>query len=199
MAKLNLFLFDYQGYGMSEGRPSIQSILDDGISAYNYVAKTYSPDDIIIWGESLGGAVAIYTAAKCRCYRLLVMSTFSSLDDVIRYDQNMPLPNVLSYFLRWSFAELPSKYYIQQVICPIAIIHSPQDTVIPYRCAEVLYDAIRHKDKILITIMGEHSTPIITLDNLKQLLNFCDLPYTFNPDIEQWLAKLQIVWRNHLL
>lgn len=195
---LNLFIFDYNGYGLSSGRPSIHSILDNGLTIYKYLAKHYNPAKIIVWGESLGGAVAIYIAARCQCYRLLAMSTFSSLSDTVRYDPNFiwPLSSIISEFIKIFMAELPSKQYIKSVTCPVAIIHSPDDTVIPYKCGQILYDSIQHNDKIFVTISGDHSSPIITMDNLKRIIDFCNIKCNLD-FANEWLNKLQYVWKNH--
>jgi pimeloyl-ACP methyl ester carboxylesterase len=202
--RLNLVLFDYRGYGLSSGhRPSIQSILDDGITAYQYTSQYYSPENIIVWGESLGGSVAIYIASRCKCRSLLLMSTFSSLDDIVRYDPDFPwwLSGPLSVLIKNILGNLPSKEYIKNVKCPVVIIHSPKDDVIPYRCGKILYQSIPHDNKLFLDIDGKHSGPIISYDVLCNLFKYCNL----NVDeelrgyTEVWLNNLQKVSKIHML
>src|SRR5208283_535262 len=65
---LNTLIFDYRGYGNSEGSPSEKGTYADAEAAWNYLVteRKVPPDRIIIWGRSLGGAIAAMTAAKHR-------------------------------------------------------------------------------------------------------------------------------------
>lgn len=201
--RLNLVLFDYRGYGMSSGRPSIQSILDDGITMYHYTSQHYSPDDIIIWGESLGGSVATYIASQCKCRSLLLMSTFSSLDDIVRYDPDLPwwLSGPLSVLTRNILGNLPSKDYIKDVRCPVVIIHSPNDDIIPYRCSQILYQSIPGNDKLFLDIDGLHSSPVMSYRVLCELFKYCDIKVDdkLRGYTETWLNNLQKVSKIHML
>jgi len=196
---INLFLFDYRGYGISSGKSKIDYILEDGIDAYMYLSKMYKPEQIIVWGESLGGAVATYIASKCRCYRLLLMCTFSDIDDTIIYDSRYhPLLSYpVGFIITRLLGRLQSKEYIKYVECPIAIIHSPNDKVIPYRCAQILYESITHNNKKFITIDGDHSSPIISIDNLKEILEFCNIKMKNEEYAKSWLELLRNVWKIH--
>lgn len=200
--KLNLLLFDYHGYGLSSIRPDTKYIYKNGLLAYRYLITKVDPKSILVWGESLGGTVATYIAAKsCKnylpCNSLVLLCTFSSLDDVARFKYGF----ITSLLVRL-FHTMPSKRYIRDVTCPVIIMHSKEDEIIPYECSEILYREIRHPIKKLITIKGYHPSPIITENQLAELFNFCHLDTYFNVDsseINQWLEDLQTVAERHNL
>jgi len=201
---LNLFLFDYRGYGLSSGIPTPSTICEDGIVAYRYLSSICNPDDIIVWGESLGGAVATHIASHEKCAYLLLMCTFSSLDDIV-YFKDLPawLARSIGLLLKIFINTLPSKDKILNVKCPIVIMHSKDDELIPYQCAEIMYGRITHPCKLFITIKGGHSTPEISEYQLLDLLSFCNIKYTDNviqdkSFLEQWLSDLKTVAAKHL-
>jgi len=174
---LNLLIFDYQGYGKSKGFPSQHQICQDGTTVYNYLCDKYHicHDDIIIWGESLGGAVAAYIASLYPCHRLILMSTFSSLDDIIWDQKTGPIPRALMYLLSKMTDMLKTKHRIKSIKCPIIIVHSTEDDIIPFKNALSLYNHISHNNKLLIIIKGGHSTPEISASQLIELLEFCGI------------------------
>lgn len=173
--KLNLLVFDYSGYGTSLGVPSQRIACDDGEAAYKYLRETLSPDDIIVWGMSMGGAVATYIASRNPCHSLILMSTFSSLDDIVRDYGYGRLTSFLVNCFSLIIDNMPSKHRIRSVKCPIAIVHSKDDELIPYSNAQRLYNAIQHSCKQFIDIGGGHVSPIIEDNVLSELFTFCCL------------------------
>ena len=83
---LDVFIVDYRGYGRSSGRPSEQGFYRDAQAVYNFLVSVRKvfPDDIILYGESLGGAVAIDLATKKTIKGLITECAFSSTQDVAR-------------------------------------------------------------------------------------------------------------------
>lgn len=174
-SQLNLLLFDYRGYGLSRGIPSQHGLYSDGECVYKYLTKTHSPDQIIIWGESLGGAVATHIASKHPCSTLILMSTFSSLDDVLRDSTYGFVPTLLAKSLGFLTDVMPSKVKIKEVKCPIVILHSPDDELIPFSNGIRLFESIPHNCKLFIEIKGAHGSPDISEDEIKQMFTFCCL------------------------
>ena len=174
LQKYNILVFDYYGYGKSIGSPHPDVQYKNGETIYQYMIKELkiNSKDIIIWGESLGGSVATHIASKYDCYALILLSTFSSLDDLLR-DK---IPRFKTLFApiitRNLFNTLPSKDKIKNVKCPVAILHSVDDDIIPIESAERLYNNISHNAKRLIKIKGIHSNPIISIDNIEELFSF---------------------------
>lgn len=199
---LNLLLFDYRGYGRSDSIPSKQSIRKDGIIMYKYLARNCNSNNIVIWGESLGGHVATYIASKYPCRCLILLSTFSSISDIILYSNKFKLfGNVMNSIIPFLIDILPSKNLIKKVKSPILIMHSKNDTVIPYQCAINMFENINHDNKYLEWIDGDHSSPIITDDQSKKMFMFMDHPiqkYRKQFNIQDMLTDINYVVNTHL-
>lgn len=175
--KVNLFMFDYSGYGHSKGYSTLDTILADGQAVYIHLARRIGSDNIIVWGESLGGAVACYIASKYNCYRLLLFCTFSSLDDIIIYSNHWEkMIDSLNLFFSKLMNNLDTKWRIKKVKAPLLIVHSVEDELIPYQCALRLHKLYPGENKKLVTIKGGHSTPTIEQEQLDQIFSFCNLP-----------------------
>jgi fermentation-respiration switch protein FrsA (DUF1100 family) len=131
-----VFIVDYRGYGRSEGRPSEQGLYRDGIAAWRYLVdqRGVRPSQIIIFGKSLGGAVAVDLATRVKPAGLIVESSFSSVRDMAAHH----FPIVPRVFLR---TRMDSINKIRSVKVPKLHIHSPADEVVPYKLGKRLYEA----------------------------------------------------------
>jgi fermentation-respiration switch protein FrsA (DUF1100 family) len=131
-----VFIIDYRGYGRSEGSPSEQGLYADARGAWDYLTneRRISPANIIIFGDSLGGAVAIDLAEKIDAAGLIVQSSFTSIKDMA----TEVMPFVPGFILRTKMNSLAK---IPRVRCPKLFIHSPADEMVPYRLGRQLYDA----------------------------------------------------------
>ena len=150
--KLNVLIIDYPGYGESGGQPSEAGFYQSADAAWKYLVsdKKIKAENIIIFGRSLGGAVAVDLATRVNAGGVILESTFSSVRDVI----DIAFP-VLSHFiyLRYSFNSLAK---IPNVNSPILIIHSPDDEVIPFELSQRLFDNIS-SEKEFLHITGGHN------------------------------------------
>ena len=168
---VDLFLFDYQGYGKSLGRPGQESIIRDGVRCYDHLRRRgYKNEQILVCGESLGGSVAVYIAHKRDCKQLILISTFTTLVDVVKYHSKKF--GIIGMIGSLFYSTLPSKNWIPHVKCPIIIFHSPDDNLIPFYHAEILYRKISHDNKMLVRIKGNHSTPVLEVGPLRMLADF---------------------------
>ncbi|HZH29161.1 MAG TPA: alpha/beta hydrolase [Pyrinomonadaceae bacterium] len=134
----NVLIIDYRGYGKSEGRPTEAGLYADARAAWDYLTKTRAvpPSRIVIFGESLGGAVAIDLASKVEACGLIVQSSFTSIADMA----GEVLPFVPGFVIR---TKMDSLSKITGVSSPKLFIHSPADEIIPYRLGRRLFDAAR--------------------------------------------------------
>lgn len=150
--KLNVLIIDYPGYGESEGEPSEEALYQSATAAWQYLVnnKKINPEKIIIFGRSLGGAVAVDLASRVKAGGLILESTFSSVRDVV--DIAFPLLSNFIY-LRYSFNSFNK---IKNVVAPVLMIHSPDDRVIPYQSGERLFNAAP-SEKIFLQIKGGHN------------------------------------------
>jgi fermentation-respiration switch protein FrsA (DUF1100 family) len=141
-AGADVFLFDYRGYGDNPGEPGEEALAADARAQWRYAMdeRHVAARRIILYGESLGGAVATRLAADL-CAEgaipagLVLRSTFSSLADVARYHYPM-LPIKMLLVERYASTE-----QIPRVTCPILVLHGPQDTIVPYLLGRKLFAA----------------------------------------------------------
>lgn len=145
---VNVFIIDYRGYGKSEGRPSEQGLYTDARAGWDYLttARGIPANNICIFGESLGGAVAIDLASKVGAGGLVVQSSFTSIADMAAE----LLPFVPRFILR---TKMDSLSKIEHVSCPKLFIHSQADEIIPYQLGRRLFDAA-HAPKQFYEVKG---------------------------------------------
>jgi pimeloyl-ACP methyl ester carboxylesterase len=153
---LNAFLFDYRGYGLSRGSPTEEGTYLDAEAAWNELVarRKIAPESIVIWGRSLGGAIAARTAAKHRAGILICESAFTSLQDLVR--------DRIGWVPSWAMGgySYDTRAFLEKVDVPVLVIHSPDDEMIPYRHGKTLYDSIRGP-KAFAVIRGSHNQGFI--------------------------------------
>ena len=147
----NVFIFDYRGYGKSEGKPSEKGLYIDTKSAYDYLlSRRIIPEKLIGYGESLGGAFIIDLAYKNKMRALIVDSSFTNAADMVRH--------LYQFLPPWIFASrLESLSKIKSINIPKLIIHSRNDEIVPYKLGQKLYDtALQPKE--FLQIRGGHNS-----------------------------------------
>jgi len=151
-----VFIFDYRGYGRSQGTPSEMGTYTDGETAWQYLTQSLNipPEKIILWGRSLGGAVAAYLATRVQAKALILESTFTSIPDLAA--QIYPIfPAHLLCRIHYNTQKRLSTIHM-----PLLVIHSPQDEIIPFSHGQRLFAAAREPKKFL-TISGSHNQGFI--------------------------------------
>jgi fermentation-respiration switch protein FrsA (DUF1100 family) len=151
--KVNVFLFDYRGYGESRGLPTEQGTYRDARAAYEVVRAKYRDEEsppVVLHGQSLGGAVAIQLALDKPVRGLIVESSFSSVIDM---GQKLYPLLPIRWFCRFRY---DSASKVASLNIPKLFAHSPQDDLIPYDLGEKLYRAaIQPKD--FVVLEGSHN------------------------------------------
>jgi pimeloyl-ACP methyl ester carboxylesterase len=179
--RLNVLVFDYRGYGKSDGFPHKLFLREDGEIAYEYLHYVCKipHEDIIVWTESLGCISGAHLCTKYKCGGLIVFSGFSSLDDIINYKfkgYTRSASSFLTLLLSCKMDLLSVKDCLSEIECPIVIVHSKTDEIIPYECSKINYNRIKHKNKLFVEIRGGHSCPEIQTKQLREIFRFCSLP-----------------------
>ncbi len=171
---LSTLIVDYRGYGQSKGRPTENGLYIDAEAAWKYLTRTrgLEPQSIILFGRSLGGSVAAWLAARKRPLALIVESSFTSVPDVA--GEIYPwLP------VRWlSRLRHATRDYVASANCPVLVVHSRDDEIIPFHHGEAIFDAAP-QPKSLLVLSGGHNDAFILdsknyLDGLSSFL--ADLP-----------------------
>lgn len=133
----NTFIIDYRGYGQSSGVPSESGTYRDAQAAWRYLTekKGIVPSNVVLFGESLGAAVAAWLAAREKPALLVLASAFTSVPDMgAKLYPFLPI-RLLSRF------EYNTLEYLRSVNCPVFIAHSPQDEIVPFEQGRALYEA----------------------------------------------------------
>ena len=163
---VSVFLFDWRGYGRSEGRASESGLFSDALAAFDYVKawRTGNPacpdrqdclssTKIVLYGESIGGPYAAYAAKerKGAVHAVIIENSFPSL---------MALGNSI-YKLGWiaPFALRTSKW-LNEAGVPVLVMHGTRDAVIPYRLGKQLYDELRVPKELLTANAGHCEIPL---------------------------------------
>lgn len=154
---LSVLIFDYRGYGKSKGKPSEYGTYLDAEAAWDYLVnvKRKSSTSIILFGRSLGGAVAAEIATRKNPAALIIESCFTSV------------PDLGKTFYPWLPIKLLSKFKystidkIGSINCPKLIIHSPDDEIISFRHGEMLYEKA-FQPKEFLKIKGGHNEGFFT-------------------------------------
>jgi len=167
----NTLLFDYRGYGQSSGVPSESGTYLDAQAAWRYLTETrdIAPAQIVLFGESLGGAVAAWLAVQEKPGLLALASTFTSVPDLAA--EIYPFLPV-----RWiSRFDYDTRKSLQLVTCPVFIAHSPQDEIIPFEHGQQLFQAAP-EPKQFLELEGGHNIGFIFMQPLwiKSLGAFMD-------------------------
>jgi fermentation-respiration switch protein FrsA (DUF1100 family) len=133
---VQVFIIDYRGYGRSEGRPTEEGLYLDAQAAWRYLVEERSqpPQSIVLFGRSLGGAVAVDLATRARPGGLILESTFTSMAEMAGHH----FPVVPRFLIR---TRMDSLVKIGSIAVPKLHIHSPADEVVPYRLGQRLYEA----------------------------------------------------------
>lgn len=121
-------MFDYSGYGGNPGRPGEEEVYRDGLAVYDHLAgEGVAPERIVLYGESLGGAVALAVASRRRVAGVVLQSCFSSAPSVaLRIYPWLPLVALL---VRGDF---PNARRLARLDAPALVVHGTRDEIIPF-------------------------------------------------------------------
>jgi fermentation-respiration switch protein FrsA (DUF1100 family) len=149
---LSVLIYDYGGYGTSTGRASEERCYADIRAAWRYLTEEQGvpPNRIALFGRSLGGAVAAQLATEITPGAVILESTFLSVPRLA--GEKLPvLP--MNWLMRNRF-DTAGK--VSQIKAPILIVHSPDDTLIPYHHGRDLFD-LANEPKQFLQIRGDHN------------------------------------------
>lgn len=152
----NVLIFDYRGYGRSTGKPSEAGLYQDAQTAWEHLTRQRGipPGRIILFGESLGGAMAAWLAAHEKPGALVLSSVLISAP-ALAADLYPWLPARWLVRMRYD-----TRAALAQVHCPVLIAHSPDDEIIPFRHGQSLFAAAA-EPKVFLPLAGGHNEGFI--------------------------------------
>jgi fermentation-respiration switch protein FrsA (DUF1100 family) len=157
----SVFAYDYRGYGTSDGRPSERHAYQDAAAAYAYLTEQLkiAPEQIIVYGRSVGGGSATALATRYPVSGLILESTFTSVFRVV-----VPVPLL-------PFDKFPNLRRLQRVTCPVLIMHGKADQTIPLHHGQTLYAAAPEPKRSLWVPEADHNDfPWVAGENLPRTL-----------------------------
>jgi len=152
---LNVLMYDYRGFGKSEGTPNEKGLYADVQAAYDFLAKKKAvpANRIISYGESLGGSVAAYAASTNKVGALILDSSFTSVKEMAAAMSPM-LANLTQ-------AGLDTGAALKNVNAPVLVLHSPTDEIVPYAQAKKNFNAAK-EPKQFVELKGDHNDGFLT-------------------------------------
>ena len=149
---LATLVFDYRGYGRSEGRPDEEGTYRDAEAAWDHLVgqRGVEPRRIVVFGRSLGGPIAARLAMEKSPAALILESTFPSAPEVAA--RMLPI-----FPARWLCRiKYPTVRFLEGVRCPVLVVHSPEDELIDYRFGRRVFEAAP-EPKEFLEIRGTHN------------------------------------------
>ena len=154
---VNIFIFDYRGYGLSEGAASESGTYIDGEAAVSYLRDERGVDteeQLILYGHSLGGAVAVEVSRRNPSRGLIVESTFTSVKDMAKSLYPYLPSSIVTSLMQ---AEYDSLSKIAGARAPVMVIHGDEDTTVPLAEGRALYEAARQPKRIYTVEGAAHN------------------------------------------
>lgn len=147
-----VLIVDYRGYGLSEGRPSEAGTYLDAEAGWRHLVESrgVAPRDIVIYGRSLGGAVATALAASVAPRGVVLESTFTRLADLARVHYRLLPTDWLLRIHYDSLARMP------RLDAPVLVAHSPDDEIVPYALGRELA-AAAPRLAAFVELTGSHN------------------------------------------
>lgn len=157
----NVFVWDYRGFGHSEGQPDIEGVHRDARAALQYVIgrPDVDPGKIVLFGQSIGAAIALHTAATTSHPLLAVVaeSAFSRYSAIMREKMAASL---ITWPFQWTTVFLTRGYdpldAVRRIHIPLLLIHGDHDRVVPLHHAQELYDNANPPKQLWIIESGGH-------------------------------------------
>ncbi len=152
--KMPIFIYEYSGFGKSEGKPALSQCIEDSQAAFEFAMQQYQkrPEEIVLYGESFGGAISTLLMQRYNASALIIKSSFSSLARVAR-DLCLPLrlyPSCL-------FPQINTAQLLRTIHAPVLLIHGLKDRKIHWKHACTLHHPELVNQKLLWLPESRHA------------------------------------------
>ena len=162
----DVLFIDYQGYGKSSGIVSEKGLYQNAETAYDWLTRHYRPEQILIYGRSMGTAPASYLATQVASNMLILETPFNNIRGTI--EGRFPF-----FYIPFELRNrLPNDEHLTQLTCPVYIFQGTQDWIVPYQSASQLKPLLKSRDRFYTVEGGGH----------KNLSSF--------PSYQEWLDEV---------
>lgn len=195
LARCDLVLVDYRGYGQSSGDASLDNMRRDALCVFDRVAQKYTQEKIIVMSESIGSVSASYLVSL-RSPRILVMLCgLSSFRTIYReYQKKTKVLEIASQLALRNIDRVPNSTMLSRTLCPVLYIHSREDRLVPYCCAEENHQETPSQfQRGIITIEGGHASPSFTREQLREVLEGVGLDPNRADEMDEWRRMMMSV------
>lgn len=186
---VSVLIYDYRGYGKSEGKPNVPGILKDGRAARDWLCERESlePNELVYCGRSLGGAVAVDLAAETGAKGLILESTFTSIPDMAKKVAPLAPTSIIRY-------KLDSQGSISKYDGPLLHCHGDADSVVPFSQGVELFKACPCERKKFVRMKGLDHNDALPEYYREQQQRFFDIiaePPSEENDRQKWHPETQ--------
>jgi alpha-beta hydrolase superfamily lysophospholipase len=156
-AGFSVFIYDYQGFGKSEGMPTVRSACQDAVAAFDYASDKlgFGRENIVLYGASLGGGITCELAKLRHCAAIILQSTFTSFHKVS--GEFTVLGKVYPAMLNIK-PSLNNLEFVKRLSLPLLVLHGKMDNYIRVRHGQTLFDAATSPLKRLAVLPSEEHT-----------------------------------------
>ncbi len=165
--RVHVLAMEYRGYGVYTGSPTEGSLLQDAELLYLYVTTVFrfAPQNVILFGRSIGSGPACYLASKYPLHSLILMSAFTSLREVVK--------GFVGPLLQYLVAErFDNKEWLRTAQCPVFVVHGKKDGIVPPAHAEELCSVVKSSAKLHTPMEMDHNSFSFMQDFVYPLLMF---------------------------
>lgn len=162
-----VWMVDYPKFGKSTGELSENNLYEEALQAYKLARVQYQPNQIIIYGKSIGTGIAAELASIRDCRELILETPYKSMVSLVKhYTWILPIETLLHF-------KLPTDQYLKKVTAPITIFHGTKDGLVPLSNAKELTESFKANDQFITIEGGTHHNlnefPLMQ-ENLKRIL-----------------------------
>ena len=158
--RINVLIFDYRGYGASSGKPTEEGTYEDARTIYKWLIDNKSDyGKVVVWGRSLGCAIAAKLAGEEEVSGLVLESGFTSITAMgQKFYPYMPV----KWFSKFNYSTVD---HLKNVKCPVLVVHSRDDEVVPFDLGNKLFEAAG-EPKEFLEIIGGHNDGFLVSNNI---------------------------------
>jgi abhydrolase domain-containing protein 17 len=188
---IHILAVEYPGYGVYYGNPNAEKILNDAECIYDFaIGLGYKPEDIIVFGRSIGSGPATYLAKNRKICCLMLMSPYTSIKQAAKNIAG----KLGESLVKERFENIKNMPFIT---CPTFFVHGLQDTVIPYNHSQKLHDLCKGPSSLFLPSKMSHNNFDYCDDLILPIATFLSQSGISVQPIDDYNGLIPIPWEFH--